>query len=250
MVKRQRQAFTLIELLVVVAIIAILASLLLPTLAKAKDTAIRTVCTSNLKQWGVAVQLYGTDSDSYFPDASEEDLNWAGPKLQQFWNDYLLKQKKGETKDRFNVTYCPTQKWHRYIDSTLQGAQQSSSIVIGYQYFPYRNTNSPYWNYNTHGLGGWSGKRKIGEELRNAPIMVDVYQAPGSASGDTFSVPTWFFDPGHQPISSHPGRNGRAKGANFLFEDGSVRWYSQPQISVGSAWNGWVVLYKIPVSPN
>ncbi len=171
----------------VVAIIAILASLLIPTLARTKNSAIRTVCASNQKQWGVAAQLYAADNDDFFPDATEEDLNWAGPRLQKFWTTYLFKQTKGDPKDRFNVTYCPTQKWHRYVDKILQGAQQSSSIVIGYQYLPHRNTNSIYWNYNTHGLGGWAGKKKFGGDFRNAPIMVDVYQGPGSARPDTLN---------------------------------------------------------------
>jgi competence protein ComGC len=57
----------LIELLVVIAIIAILASLLLPALARAKQQALKAQCASNLKQWGTAVTMYGGDFTSHFP---------------------------------------------------------------------------------------------------------------------------------------------------------------------------------------
>jgi len=59
--------FTLIELLVVVAVIGVLAALLLPALARAKERARRISCVSNLREWGFAAIIYADDSEDYLP---------------------------------------------------------------------------------------------------------------------------------------------------------------------------------------
>jgi prepilin-type N-terminal cleavage/methylation domain-containing protein/prepilin-type processing-associated H-X9-DG protein len=62
----KREGFTLIELLVVIAIISILAAILFPVFAKAREKARQTKCTNNLKQIGTAIQMYAQDYDGVF----------------------------------------------------------------------------------------------------------------------------------------------------------------------------------------
>ncbi|EDM29630.1 hypothetical protein LNTAR_17808 [Lentisphaera araneosa HTCC2155] len=81
-----KKHFTLIELLVVVAIIGILASLLLPVLGEARKKSKLALCTSNLKQMGMAIHMYTSDNDGYFPYSGG---NLGGTSNDTSWDDRL-----------------------------------------------------------------------------------------------------------------------------------------------------------------
>ena len=107
-------AFTLIELLVVIAIIAILAALLLPTLARAKERARRSVDVSNLHQWGVGCTLYAGDYKEYLPSGvrnsaignpDADDFIWFNGSTWKALLGYGIKT---------NIAYC--QSWLSQAD--------------------------------------------------------------------------------------------------------------------------------------
>lgn len=75
--------FTLVEILVVIAVIAILAAMLFPVFARARENARRTSCLSNLKQIGLGVAQYQQDYDEYFPLGTQEDWNNGWPTTVQ-----------------------------------------------------------------------------------------------------------------------------------------------------------------------
>ncbi len=88
---KKKRGFTLIELLVVIAIIAILASLMLPALARAKEKAHNASCISNLRQWGLSLNMYLDDYNQTLPDFSIASGTSGAPagysQDKIFWSD-------------------------------------------------------------------------------------------------------------------------------------------------------------------
>lgn len=102
----RERGFTLIELLVVIAIIGILASMLLPALAKAKGKALRIACLSNLRQVGLALRMWSDDNESRFPWRLSV-ANGGSQGEAEAWKHFVLIQSEIVTPKVFR---CPSDR--------------------------------------------------------------------------------------------------------------------------------------------
>ena len=201
-------AFTLIELLVVIAIIAILAAMLLPALAKAKQSGYRVVDLNNLKEFGVAMNLVASDNQDRMPFPNWASLEQASPGPQGWLYTYDTSapgQFKAQTGSFWPVLgnskmyFCPSDNTNSPLFK-MRGQQISSYVMNGAVCGYGRGLNPP------------------AKLARLSPAGVAFWECNNATAEDN---QTLFNDGASSPDENTSGRHGRV--AVFGAFDGSAQ---------------------------
>ena len=207
-----RTGFTLIELLVVIAIIEILASILFPVFARARENARRASCMSNLKQMGLGMTMYVQDYDETFP--ARYYVN--GGTTEYWWN---LLQPYTKSSQLFQ---CPSSPFGTSVTNGQYGAN----------YYVVKNYNQALLKLSaiqssatTYMLMDWG---TYYASVSNAIASnYSWYYLPGlgEGGGDCSEMETHEPKPSYYPDNYEDCTSGRHfGGVNMTFADGHVKW--------------------------
>lgn len=210
------EAYTLTELLVVMSIIAILASLLMPTIGRIRESARTAVCASNLRQIGIAARAFANDTHR-FPQGDPNGGTWlgcvGGNHARQLRDDYDL---------AFSIWRCPSHRtstpmpYYTNDAGTMQLAEAATKAL------PYGGRLSTSYQWIAEFPGRPLAQRTSWEVVlgqntyANYVLSGDIYgllvgTSPAKLAGNHLSA-------GHV-------------GANHLYQDGSVQWIGQSEFT-------------------
>jgi prepilin-type N-terminal cleavage/methylation domain-containing protein/prepilin-type processing-associated H-X9-DG protein len=223
-------AFTLIELLVVIAIIAILAALLLPALSRAKEKGRRAKCVSNLRQIGLACQMYGNDNRERLPVVAYSYWPWdVDPKAI----DLLIQQ--GFQR---HILFCPS--FSAFDDDQIWNYAMPTFRVIGmtltFKGISIAPTN---WNERMIPTPIIIGTNRFLPSPSDRELAADVTISVGK--NNFTAVPCDWVAGGYQARSAHVIKT-LPEGCNIGFLDGHVAWRKfnrmtiRNQLGVPSFW--------------
>ena len=123
------RGFTLIELLVVIAIIAILAAILFPVFAQAREKARGAACLSNVKQLGLALQMYAQDYDETLPNHAQDTDKFLAPNAPANWAKGL--QAYAKNTQIFSCPSAPLAPGYKSVPPL--NSYQGNAVVLSYQ---------------------------------------------------------------------------------------------------------------------